>query len=872
MRRVVIIALLVLGILTFLFVLVWQIRSFVQSSDPWKAMPHETPVIIQLYDNELIFGESHFEYRQLSEQIPILQNLITQTTTLNDYFGITPDQAIIGLDKISVHKADFFFLSGNKDIKPAIQHADSLFKTAGYSVRNRVFRDVQLFDVVIESENTSFTYAFTEGIFIFSFTPFLVESCIVQLRTDATDILTTGFERSLDLRGKNAPLSLHIQSNYMHKLSSIFFKSGSTGFLNSFSFLGDFLTIDVHFQKNALLANGYSYSNPGSGNFINAFRGEAADMMKILSVVPDNTAFYKAFSTESFDTYTESLSFSDTSANYMPYFTNWVGNEWLFGISESLRSGQDTENNFLVVASRDVDLSLQALEELHFVLNDDRDNLLSLHRGIPVYQLAVSFLNDVFGPEMPQITDPFYFQLGEQIVFTNSVSQAQSIIDRYNSDNTLDKNLHFYQFSRQISSYSNATFYLNFEKSFSLLESLSNNNFSEFLRANRTELSSFSDISAQFNSFRDLHFLNIYIPYDTLQSAVFSNKAWQTRLDAKPVSTPEIVINHNNNEKEIFLSDSEHNIYLINRAGDILWKRNLGERIIGDVYQMDIYNNGRLQYLFTTTTRIFLIDRNGNNVTNFPIRLPKQATAGITLTDYENDKNYRFFVPCREGSIYGYSRDGGALPGWSPNNINISVNQPIIYKRFNGRDYLISANSEGNIAFLNRRGELRRPVISLNSSFISPFVAIKKDNQLSMISLDTASNLITVSSKGQTDTLNLSSQLNAKSFAVNNYENPVIVIADSFSFEIHDIAGGEVISREFQERILPESLRFYNNYILFNSADKSIIYAFDLSGQLLNDFPLPGYGNAVIARFAEGSPYFAVIPEENGFISTYRIR
>ena len=42
---------------------------------------------------------------------------------------------------------------------------------------------------------------------------------------------------------------------------------------------------------------------------------------------------------------------------------------------------------------------------------------------------------------------------------------------------------------------------------------------------------------------------------------------------------------------EILTQDIENNIYLINNNGDRLWKKNIGNAIIGNVHQIDAYKN-----------------------------------------------------------------------------------------------------------------------------------------------------------------------------------------------------------------------------------------------------------------------------------------
>ncbi|MFR7824817.1 MAG: hypothetical protein ACLU30_17710 [Odoribacter splanchnicus] len=57
-------------------------------------------------------------------------------------------------------------------------------------------------------------------------------------------------------------------------------------------------------------------------------------------------------------------------------------------------------------------------------------------------------------------------------------------------------------------------------------------------------------------------------------------------------------------EKELFVQDDRHTVYLINDVGRVLWKLPLGQQINSEVYQVDLFKNGKLQYLLSTPDKI----------------------------------------------------------------------------------------------------------------------------------------------------------------------------------------------------------------------------------------------------------------------------
>jgi hypothetical protein len=150
----------------------------------------------------------------------------------------------------------------------------------------------------------------------------------------------------------------------------------------------------------------------------------------------------------------------------------------------------------------------------------------------------------------------------------------------------------------------------------------------------------------QFSSNAPMLYHNILIRYQPTNIAQSATQ-WETHLDTLIAFKPALVDNHITNEKEIFVQDMKNTIYLINNAGRILWKKNLDEPIIGDVQQIDYYRNQKLQYIFNTASSIYLLDRNGNAVEHYPVKLPARTSQPIAVFDYEKIKTTGFSLSAR---------------------------------------------------------------------------------------------------------------------------------------------------------------------------------------------------------------------------------
>ena len=64
-----------------------------------------------------------------------------------------------------------------------------------------------------------------------------------------------------------------------------------------------------------------------------------------------------------------------------------------------------------------------------------------------------------------------------------------------------------------------------------------------------------------------------------------------------------------------------YHLYLLSNTGKILWKKNVKEKFLGDVLQVDYFANNKLQLLFVTENYIHVMDRNGNYLKDFPVKI-----------------------------------------------------------------------------------------------------------------------------------------------------------------------------------------------------------------------------------------------------------
>lgn len=85
--------------------------------------------------------------------------------------------------------------------------------------------------------------------------------------------------------------------------------------------------------------------------------------------------------------------------------------------------------------------------------------------------------------------------------------------------------------------------------------------------------------------------------------------------------------------------------------------------LCGYVEQTDLYANGRLQMLFASEDRLYLLDRLGRYVRGYPAKLPKKVVLGPRLLRNVNGIRYSILVLNEDNTISWYDVSGKPIPG-----------------------------------------------------------------------------------------------------------------------------------------------------------------------------------------------------------------
>jgi hypothetical protein len=357
---------------------------------------------------------------------------------------------------------------------------------------------------------------------------------------------------------------------------------------------------------------------------------------------------------------------------------------------------------------------------------------------------------------------------------------------------------------------------------------------------------------------------------------------WKSLLGNRVINRPQFVINpSDNNRREIVLQDGDYNFILISSQGRILWKKKLKSPIRSEVFQLDCFKDGKFQYFFSTEESLHIIDHEGNYIQHYPLELRSPATNGVTVVDYDNKKDYRFFIACKDKKIYLYDKKGKMVTGWKPPNTVHNIVQPVQFFRINNKDYIVFTD-KNNSYILDRKG---KPKVTFKGSLTF------SNNRLSLVpgSGKNHARLLATDSRGTILSIGFDGSINkfsAGRFSADHYfmyddldqdNKSDYIFLDGDTLTVYDQKANQIFVRGFNHPIgwPPELFTFPDDSRKIGISDitGNKIYLFNSDGKICDGFPLDGNSPFALGFFdRENGQINLISGSADGYLNNYQLK
>ncbi|NQY28451.1 MAG: PQQ-binding-like beta-propeller repeat protein [Flavobacteriaceae bacterium] len=452
---------------------------------------------------------------------------------------------------------------------------------------------------------------------------------------------------------------------------------------------------------------------------------------------------------------------------------------------------------------------------------------LNTYRNTPIYKNTYFKIPTEISKKQPE----YACYLGDFLILSNNIGGIQNCISHYQNKTTLNNQ---YFFTENTDALLREAHITNSTKTTILKNKLAAILDDSSIR--KVELTEFPIVMNQIT------FEDNYIQFNSVIKKVSKQKTEASisqvasiNLPADIASTLQWVTNHKTKEKELVVQDKNNVLYLISNKGTILWNKQLNGEIQGDIIQVDLFKNRKLQLAFTTNNEFLVLDRNGKVVEQFHKKFSDGNVLPLSVFDYDKNRNYRFVIS-HGNQIAMYDNKFSPIKGFKFTKTKSNIVHSPQHIRIGTKDYIVISETNGTLHILNRQGKLRTNIKTKFDFDTSKFSNHKnglvfKDRNNTVHRVNISSGKVSKLDLLQGNTLNF---INYSNNSTTKLEDNILTIND------------KTVELDFGNYSAPEI--FYNGkkyYINITDLDSQKTYIYNNNAKLLNQFPV--YGQSAIA-------------------------
>ncbi|SDI40408.1 hypothetical protein [Winogradskyella thalassocola] len=635
--------------------------------------------------------------------------------------------------------------------------------------------------------------------------------------------------KTLNSENEDPELSKLIETTDEKSVASILFKSEATNYSKLlFSDLvnkgnSNYTILDFDYTEKGLNYNGILTSKDSSANDLDRFKNTIPQKTNSTSIAPYNTGSLVSITYDDFSIFNKNNQLNDSIADVSETFLNFTDEIALI-------------DDVLVLHSLDPNLIIESIED---------KSISESFRDIDIYEFGQpDFFKSNLNPFISFENANFFSVFENFIVFSSSSETLKSILTDVLNNNTLVNSDAFQSISDHLSDEASLFIFKNSKELSTILDQPMNGynaNAVQFIREDN-----YTHINGIIQKFKKRAASNSVV------------ETFTTQLETTLLTAPQAVKNHVSKSHDIVVQDVNNIIYLISSSGTILWKKQLQGQILGQIEQIDMYKNGRLQLAFTTPNQLYILDRNGNDVSPFPLKFNDAITQPLSVFDYDKRKDYRLLVT-QGKNLLMYNAKGQSVGGFNYKNNDSEISSQPKHFRIGSKDYIVFGAGE-KLKILNRQGTVR-----INTKDRIRF----SDNDIYLYqnkftTTNTLGQLIQVDTKGNLSTkdLNLTDKhkiATTSKTLVSLRENRLIIKSRTIDLDYGDYTAPRIF--------------YLNDKIYVTTTDKQSkkVYLFDSQAKSIPNFPVFGTSAAVLEKLDNDSGLELITQSDEKTIVVYKL-
>lgn len=694
-----------------------------------------------------------------------------------------------------------------------------------------------------------------------SFTPFLIEDVIRTFETQEEQTFKNQMSQVYSLPHiQDDAGNIYVHLGNLTSLLKVFPDNFSTDMMR----LGEAGLLDIKQTENSITLNGFSLAQKNENNdLLSYFQNQSPvqfnikqyisnqTMVAVNYGISDGAAFYQKLNLFTNKALLDSLN-NFATVDYLKLFSS-LGKE----LSICFQESREDLSKVVVFETQKPKEWITAFDLLSEASRKEDTVFYERYSTYEIKEIEISnFTGKLFNPLVSGSSHTYYSSVGNYIILSENIESMKKFLEDIDQENVWGKSVAFNKFTESTLLESNFSIYINTPLVWNSLTEKLGPRWRDFAQENQLLLNSFDFGAIQFSHLNESFYTNITWTYSEFadknnRKPEKSSDRLVASLGSSIISHPTIVKSHVNGDDEVLIQDSANVLYHMSADGKVLWQKELNERIVGEIHQVDFFTNGKLQFFFATSRHLHIIDRLGNYVNPYPQEIRSRDTQYATLIDYDKSKKYRFLLADKSGKLWMFDKEAKNLEGWMPKNAEGELIAPAKHYRIRGKDYVLAIRKDGHAYLFTRRGENikgfpldleARPnggfyLEAGNTLATTNFVCVSKDGFRIRFSLEgkimSRETLIKPSFETQ---FSLVAEQSGKSYVIQQQDTKKLTVIKE--------DGTEIFSNAFVGTNRAE-VRYYDFgagkiYFTVTDLEQELSFIYDEKGKLLNSTPLEG--------------------------------
>ena len=564
----------------------------------------------------------------------------------------------------------------------------------------------------------SFSWAVSRGVFIGSVTPYLVEDALRQQRTEENPSPAASLHTYIEEQSRDMVVAIRY-AGFAKWVRTQFREPDGVG-LAGLERLGNWSIMKVVPHTNVISFDGQT-TIEDSVSFLKVFTQQQPVERKLIDWLPAKTAGAVIWGLSDpslfFDEmkkYRALRKEPESAAALLPYFRDWMGNE--VGLVVTQPVGNPGDNNYIaLIGVKDSARAETALRTFAGAEGQKEE----LYNGYAIrYINRKSVMAGLFGSLFNRVSKFYYTRINHHLVIANQAGVLRAYINDVKTGNLLTKQDRYQSLSTRVPSRGNVFFYCSIPQSEKLFSSIAAPAWVQWLADYGEVLQNWNGLAFSVGNNNGRFTTTGCLGYFDA-SATGPQFAWNVKTDTLIQAGPYMPAG---SKGLIFVADQLQQLYAFDADGNLKWKKKLETPLLSEVFAVDFHSNGQTQYLFSTHSFVYMVDSTGENVGNYPMRLPAEASAGLSLLQADEGQTARFYIPCTNLRLFAYELSGKPLPGFATLKLPGIIIRPAFIQPENGD--LILLDEHGTAFVAGKTGERKftfRKTVQLKagSSFFS---------------------------------------------------------------------------------------------------------------------------------------------------------